>query len=112
MKRMQIGLITLAALLAFGVAAQQPSRTSEAPLDIAQKYVQLFKARTPLKALETYWDFDALFQGIFGDDLKRHPPADIAEMKQKLTDLLKGIYANPQVIDAMANASYTDYKAK
>jgi hypothetical protein len=97
------------ALIAHGVTAAESGTTA---LAAAKQYADLFKAGQAGKAVETYWDFETMLAGVFGDDLKKQKPADVAEMRKLMLKIIKGVFANPDVAKTMASATYADFASK
>jgi hypothetical protein len=94
-------------------AATQPAATRPAAtaLEAARQYTDLFRAGHPGKAIDTYWDIDAMFPAMFGDDMKKTSAADRSEMRRLLVTFLHNVFANPQLVEAMSKADYTGFTA-
>lgn len=87
-------------------AAIQGAQTA---IETAKAYTNFFKEGQPAKAIETYWDFDAMFDHMFGGKMKEVSATDRESMRRMLRQFLTTIYANPKLIDAMATAEYSGY---
>jgi len=95
--------------LARNATAAEPATTA---LAAAKQYTDLFKGGQAGKAVETYWDFETMLAGVFGDDLKKQKPADIAEMRKLMLKLIKGVFASPDVAKLLSSATYADFASK
>jgi len=104
---------TLALALALALLIYASSTRAAEPAsaaDAAKSYASQFKDRQGAKAIETYWDFDAIFAGMFGDNMKAMTPAETAEMRDLALKLFTTILASPEVSEIMSKATFDDFK--
>jgi len=108
-----VAAVSMRAGLVLAQANPPATKPAATAIEAAKHYTSFFVARQPAKAIESYWDLDEIFVSMFGKDLMaKQSAADKAEMHRLLAGLFKGIYANPQIVEAMATAEYTGYAAK
>lgn len=102
-------ILTLALLMCAPVTrAAEPATATEA----AKAYSGQFKERKGAKAIETFWDLDGMFVGMFGDNMKSMTPAQTTEMHAMALKIFTTILANDQISEMMAQAKFEDFKER
>jgi len=87
-------------------------QATDAALQTARDYCKMMQSGEGVKAVEKYWNFDAMFDAIFGDDMKQVPDGDRAEMRKLMLGVIGRVYANPKVNDLLANATFDDFTTR
>ena len=90
--------------------ARDPSAKSAA--QVAQEYAETLRSGDAVKAVKTYWDFDAMMRRAFGEHLKRNSDAERAEMRRLLLGFIQTIYSNPELRRVMARARFGKFEEK
>jgi ABC-type transporter MlaC component len=103
--------VAMIAALAVGAMGAEP-KAAETALESAKRYTSLMQGEQPIKAVEEFWEFPEMLQGMFGEHLKRHTPAEREEIQKLLLGFLKKIYANPQIAEMMKKATFGDFQEK
>lgn len=99
-----VAFATLLACASAGYGADEKQTAMEA----AEAYAEGMKGKAPASTVREFWDIDAVLQGIFGDDLKKAPEKDRAEMKRLLTSFYEMVYASPSA--SLAEAEVGDFE--
>src|SRR5688572_4216720 len=98
-------------LMAVQAPAAEP-KTSETAVEAAKRYTSLMQGEKPINAIEAFWEFPEMFQTMFGERLARSSQAERDEMKKLLLDFFRKIYANPQIVEVMRKAKFSDFAGK
>ena len=96
------------------LAADKPAATqgtAGAVERAARQYFDLIRAGKGTQAVSTYWNFNAMFAGIFGDDMKRVSADDRTKMKSLLLKFLGQVYSNPNIAKLLAQSTTGEFTA-
>jgi ABC-type transporter MlaC component len=72
----------------------------------------MIQSRQGAKAVETYWNFDAMLDTIFGAAMKQQTDADRAEMRKLMLGMIAQAYSNPDLNDLLAKATIDGYVSR
>jgi hypothetical protein len=103
-------IVSVAMIAALAMGAEP--RAAETAVESAKRYTSMMQGEQPIKAVEEFWEFPEMLQGMFGEHLKRHTPAEREEIQKLLLGFLKKIYANPQIAEMMKKATFGDFQEK
>jgi hypothetical protein len=92
--------------------ADKAQPTTETAVEAARRYSALMKGAEPIKAVETFWEIPEMLETMFGGRLVNTSQAERDEMKRLLLEFLRGIYANPQIAEAMNRTTFEDFQSK
>lgn len=99
-----------AAVVRAGPAASQPAtQAADSAEAAARRYSDLLKTGHGLDAIKSYWDLDAMFDSMFGDNMKKVSDEDRAQMRISMLVFLQRIYANPKISQTMSTAKFTGF---
>jgi hypothetical protein len=98
-------------MLAVQTRAAEP-KAAETAVEAAKRYTSLMQGDQPIKAIETFWEFGEMFQTMFGERLARSSQAEREEMKKLLLGFFRKIYSNPQIVEVMKKATFSDFASK
>jgi len=90
------------------VASVVPKGTA---LEAARDYIAMVKDDRSVDATLKYWNFEIIFQSVFGDDLAKLSEKERTEARELLVRFMKQVLTNPQVSKVMASSAYEDFHA-
>ena len=91
--------------------AQPPRPAETSAVDAARDYTRRMKSDQPAGAIRTYWDMDAMLEGMFGEHLRRHSDKERAEMQRLLLTFVETVYANRDIAQAMKQAEFEEFSS-
>lgn len=87
----------------------QPSvRPQESATEAAHRYIELLRTKRGMEAVKTYWNFDAMFDAMFGADMKQMNDADRVQMRAIMLEFLGSVFAKPAIAEGLSKSRFSD----
>ncbi|MCA8923175.1 MAG: hypothetical protein KDD82_15275 [Planctomycetes bacterium] len=103
--------LTPGSLRAQDEAPKKPG-AEEAALEVVQAYVEKLKAKDAEAGMQECFDFEELCKGIFKGAFSKMSKPDRAETAKLFYEILVPTMTEPQIAEAMANATYEGFTAE
>ena len=84
----------------------------QSPEQVVRAYLTHFQKGNAIRAIRECWDFDALIERIFQNDLDQHNKAERAEIKRIWSRMTEQMLANPKVASIMAKIDVSDIRSE
>lgn len=91
--------------------AEEVSKNAAEAIEAAKQYTASIKAGDGLKAVESTWNFNAIFDSIFGDAMKKETEAQRATMRKGMLSIIGMAYKDPKINDLMMKATFDHFTA-